>query len=91
MGVPVVTLSGEHHVSRVGKSLLTQVGLTELIAASEVDYVERAVQLAAELARLAELRRTLRDRMRNCSLMDGPAMARDIEAAYLQMCRDHMS
>jgi predicted O-linked N-acetylglucosamine transferase (SPINDLY family) len=34
MGVPVVTLRGDRHAGRVGASLLTQVGLTTLIADS---------------------------------------------------------
>ena len=43
MGVAVVTLRGDRHSSRVGASILTRVGLKELITASEDEYVARVV------------------------------------------------
>jgi predicted O-linked N-acetylglucosamine transferase (SPINDLY family) len=86
MGVPVITLAGHTHVSRVGVSLLTAIGLPELIATSASDYVERAVSLANAPNRLSQLRRDLREKMKQSPLMDAPAFARDVEAAYLWMC-----
>ena len=47
MGVPVVTLAGDRHASRVGVSILTSLGLTELVAHSPDEYVAIAVRLAA--------------------------------------------
>jgi predicted O-linked N-acetylglucosamine transferase (SPINDLY family) len=87
MSVPVVTLAGQAHVSRVGVSLLDAVGLPELIAQSPQEYVSIAARLAADLPRLAELRRTVRGRMRASALMDGAAFTRNVEAAYRQMWR----
>ncbi len=85
MGVPVVTLRGDRHAGRVGASLLTQMGLTDLIADSHEAYVETAAALAADPERLVELRRSLRPRMAASSLCDAPAFARKIEAAYRTM------
>jgi predicted O-linked N-acetylglucosamine transferase (SPINDLY family) len=85
MGVPVVTLAGKSHASRVGASLLSAVGLPDLIARTPEEYVSIAVRLAGDLPRLAELRRTLRGRIRASPLMDGPIFARNIEAAYRRM------
>ncbi len=85
MGVPVVTLAGSTHVSRVGVSLLSNIGLPEMIAQTPQQYVEIAVSLAKDLPRLAELRRQLRPRMRVSPLMDAPRFARDIESMYRQM------
>ena len=82
MGVPVVTVAGDRHAGRVGASLLTQVGLTELIATSMQRYVEIASALAADVARLRALRATMRERMAASSLCDAKAFARKIEAAY---------
>ncbi len=87
MGVPVVSLAGDTHVSRVGVSLLSNTGLAELVAESPEDYVRRATGLAMDLPRLTELRNTLRERMKGSALMDSPAFARDIETAYRQMWR----
>jgi predicted O-linked N-acetylglucosamine transferase (SPINDLY family) len=88
MGVPVVTLAGSAHVSRVGVSLLSSVGLPELIAQKPDQYVRIATDLARDLPRLAQLRGALRERMRASGLMDAPGFARDIEAAYRQMWRN---
>jgi predicted O-linked N-acetylglucosamine transferase (SPINDLY family) len=87
MGVPVITLAGETHVSRVGVSLLTNVGATELIAHSEEQYIQIATDLARDAQRLSNLRSTLRQRMEHSTLMDAPRFARNIEAAYRQMWR----
>ncbi len=87
MGVPVITLTGDRHAGRVGTSLLTTLGLPDLIAASVDDYVARAASLARDLDRLAGLRATLRDRMRTSYLCDGAHFAREMEAAYRSMWR----
>jgi len=83
--VPVVSLAGEGGVSRVGWSQLSHLGLPELAAFSEDDYVRIATQLAHDLPRLAELRATLRPRMEASPLMDAPRFARNIETAYRTM------
>ncbi len=69
MGVPVVTLAGDRHVSRVGASLLHAVGRPDWIAATEDDYVRIAVELA-DPARLAGSRGALREAMRGSVLCD---------------------
>ncbi|HMD53422.1 MAG TPA: hypothetical protein VKJ65_02595, partial [Phycisphaerae bacterium] len=85
MGVPLVSLAGKTAVSRAGKSILSNVGLPELIAKTPEEYIQIAVKLAGDLPRLAELRKTLRQRMENSSLMDAKSFARDIESAYRDM------
>jgi protein O-GlcNAc transferase len=87
MGVPVLTLPGEMPSSRAGLSLLSNVGLPELAAPSQEDYVQKAVELAANLPRLAELRSTLRSRMLASPLTDAPRFAGDVEAAYRTIWR----
>ncbi len=85
MGVPVVTLVGRTVVGRAGISQLSNVGLSELAATEPEQFVELAAKLAADLPKLAELRASLRDRMRSSPLMDADGFARDIESAYRQM------
>lgn len=82
MGVPVITLLGDRHAGRVGASLLTRIGLTELIAASAEAYVDIAAALANDVPRLSELRRTLRARMAASPLCAAPAFAQKMEALY---------
>ena len=80
MGVPVVVLEGDHHAARVGVSLLTRLGLPELIAETPDRYVEIALALARDPARLASLRAGIRERMGASPLRDEPGFARRFEA-----------
>jgi predicted O-linked N-acetylglucosamine transferase (SPINDLY family) len=84
MGVPVVTFAGQTHASRVGASILTHVGLKELIARSPDEYVRIAVGLINDAPRLRDLRSNLRDRMKNSPLLNPIALTRAIEEAYRQ-------
>ncbi len=85
MGVPVITLAGDFHASRVGASLLSNVGLHELIAESSEDYITKAVTLAANPDRLRDLRANLRPLMTRSPLMDAKSFTRSLETAYRKM------
>jgi predicted O-linked N-acetylglucosamine transferase (SPINDLY family) len=90
MGVPVVTRAGQTHASRVGVSLLTNVGLRELIAHDEASYIELASSMAMDRARLTGLRGPgLRQRMLGSALCDGPAYGRRFGEALRNMWRSH--
>lgn len=85
MGVPVVTLAGRTHVSRVGVSFLAQVGLTDWIAESREEYVRLAVAKSATPDELARLRRELRPRLQSSELGDPGCFTARLEAAYRAM------
>jgi predicted O-linked N-acetylglucosamine transferase (SPINDLY family) len=87
MGVPVVSLAGQTAVGRGGLSILSNLGLTELVAHDEQQYVRIAAELAHDLPRLAGLRAALRQRMQDSPLTDAPRFARNVEAAYRRMWR----
>ncbi len=88
MGIPVITLAGNMHAGRVGISLLSQVGLTELIAETPQAYVRLATELAADRECLSQIRDTLRERMRNSALCNGKQFARSVETAYSEMWKN---
>lgn len=88
MGVPVVTLAGKEHVSRVGVSILTHAGLSEFIASDMVTYIDLAASLAGSVDELELLRKQLRTRMSESSLCDPVRITRNIEAAYLAMWKE---
>ena len=87
MGVPAISQAGTKYASRLGLSVLTNLGLTELLAETAEEYIDIAAALANDLPRLAELRATLRDRMRASPIMDYPTFARDVESAYRTIWR----
>jgi predicted O-linked N-acetylglucosamine transferase (SPINDLY family) len=72
MGVPVVGHNGSVHAGRVGVSLLSAVGIPELIARDTSEYESIAATLARDKDRLAEYQRTLRTRILGSPLCDGP-------------------
>jgi predicted O-linked N-acetylglucosamine transferase (SPINDLY family) len=75
MGVPVVTLAGREHVSRVGASLLTHLGTPELIASDRESFAHIAADLAHDRQRLCDYHATLRDRLLASPLCDGTTHA----------------
>ena len=81
MGVPVVTLEGVAHMSRVGSTLLRAVGLSELVAPDAGAYVAAAVALGREDARRTALRAGLRARLEASSLLDAQRFTRGYESA----------
>jgi protein O-GlcNAc transferase len=85
MGVPVVTLVGNRAVARGGWCQLSNLGLTELAGKTADEFVRIAVGLAGDVPRLAQLRSTLRQRMQQSPLMDGPRFTRNLESAYRRM------
>lgn len=82
MGIPVIALRGDRFVSRMCATHLTSVGLADLIAKTEQDYVASAVALATDRERLGSLRSTLRERVLESPLCDAPQFTRDLEAAF---------
>ncbi|HKT98821.1 MAG TPA: tetratricopeptide repeat protein [Paraburkholderia sp.] len=89
MGVPVVTRAGRSAISRGGKSIAGNLGLPELVAYTDDEFVRAAHAFASDLPRLAALRGTLRGRMEASALMDAPRFAADIERAYREMWREY--
>ena len=82
MGVPVITLVGERHNSRFGYSLLKNIGLEELCAFSEEEYIQKAVELANDWDRIREYHLTLRRKMEESPIMNDALYMGELEAAY---------
>lgn len=82
MGVPVISLAGNTHASRVGVSLLSTVGMPELIATTKEEYVSKAVNLAGDLNKLSELRSQMRERVASSPLCDAVSHTKVIEETY---------
>lgn len=84
-GLPLVTCAGDTFASRVASSLLTAVGLPELITRSLEEYEALALHLARQPAELAALREKLSRNRLTSTLFDTPAYARHLESAFQQM------
>jgi len=86
MGVPVVTLAGDSHAGRVGVSLLSSVGLSDLVTESAREYIAIAAGLARDHQRLTQLREQLRSMMATSPLMDAIGVTSELESAFETMC-----
>jgi predicted O-linked N-acetylglucosamine transferase (SPINDLY family) len=84
MGVPIVTLEGNTHVSRVGVSLLHSLNLNHLIASSYEEYIQIASDLAKDRDQLFNLRASIRQKILNCALGDGKKFIFQLETAYTE-------
>jgi protein O-GlcNAc transferase len=87
MGVPVVTLVGDTHVSRVGWQILARAGLEHWAAPSVRGYVRLAIENTADKKALASSQRVVSTQFRNSPVLDGQALAREIESWYRKAWR----
>jgi len=85
VGCPLLTITGTTFAGRVAASLLTAVGLPELITADAAGYVQRAIALATDPGELARLKAHLAGAGRASPLFDTAATTRALEAAYLEI------
>jgi len=90
-GLPVLTCKGDTFASRVGASLLTAVGLPELIARDPLDYERIAIELAGNPTKLSQLRQSLAAAIKTSPLFDTPRFVHNLESAYEEMWENHAS
>jgi len=82
MGTPILTLSGRTYISRMAGSLLTHIGLPDLVTESVADYERLAIQLGRQPQRVASYKRYLAEHGRASSLFDVPGLVRELEAGF---------
>jgi predicted O-linked N-acetylglucosamine transferase (SPINDLY family) len=84
-GLPVLTCAGESFASRVAASLLTTIGLPELVTDSHEAYEALALELATHPDKLAAIRQKLADNRLTTPLFDTQRLARDMEKLFSTM------
>ncbi|MBT8002961.1 MAG: hypothetical protein HN578_08590, partial [Rhodospirillales bacterium] len=85
MGVPVVTLQGGNFPSRMSSSILSVVGLDDLVAQSEDEYVKIAIDLATDKNRRLSLRASLRETLSKSPACNGKIFTKGLEKLYREM------
>jgi predicted O-linked N-acetylglucosamine transferase (SPINDLY family) len=88
MGVPVLTASGRSFASRVCGSLVRAAGLPDLVVETAADYVDRAVALGRDPARLAALKVRLLAGRDQSVLFDVPGLVARLEDLFADMWAD---
>ena len=89
LGVPVLTLSGRSFAARVCGSLVRAAGLPEMICETGEAYVERAVALAMDPAKVAALKAKLEASRATCDLFNMNLLVERLEGLYADLCRAH--
>ncbi|MCR9255461.1 MAG: hypothetical protein NXI16_05135 [Alphaproteobacteria bacterium] len=84
-GLPVLTVKGDGFAAKVATSLLTAIGLPELIATDQADFTARAQGYARNPDALATLKQRLAAQRLTTPLFDTARFASHIEDAYEEM------
>jgi protein O-GlcNAc transferase len=90
-GVPVLTVQGNHWVSRMTASALNAIGIPELIAPSRATYQKMAVDMALHPDQLNALRRKLAQQRLKGPLFDTQLFTEHLEKAYQVMWTRYIS
>ena len=88
MGVPMLTFAGRSFPARVCASLVRAAGVPELDCATPEAYVQSAIELGREPAKLAAIKQKLVAGRDTCLLFDTPKLVRHLEDLYRQMWSD---
>jgi predicted O-linked N-acetylglucosamine transferase (SPINDLY family) len=89
-GTPILTLAGKSFASRVGASLLTAIGLPELIVHSENEFIELAIKLGQNPELLKTLKEKLIANYQTMPLFNSRLFCKHLEASYQEMHRLHI-
>ena len=84
-GLPVLTQIGESFAGRVAASLLTAIGLPELIAQTTEQFESLAIELASAPETLSQIGERLARNRATAPLFDTRLFARHLESAYATM------
>ena len=84
-GLPVLTLMGESFASRVAGSILNAIDLPELIAYTQTQYEEIAIELARQPELLKKIKNKIVTNQYNTLLFNATKFTNKIESAYMQM------
>ncbi|HEY0767531.1 MAG TPA: tetratricopeptide repeat protein, partial [Steroidobacteraceae bacterium] len=86
-GLPVVTRAGESLAARVAASLLSAIGLPELVTSTEEQYQALAVALATDPQRMTTIKSQLKANRLTTPLFDTRLLTSHLENGYAQIYR----
>jgi predicted O-linked N-acetylglucosamine transferase (SPINDLY family) len=90
MGVPVISLCGDCHAARVGKTILSAIGMGDFIVHSVSEYVDKTIAICQNIQLLKAVRRQLRTLMQQSALMNASGLTQNIESAYKKIWSDNI-
>ncbi|MDG2293327.1 MAG: glycosyltransferase, partial [Methylophilaceae bacterium] len=88
-GLPVLTCMGDTFSARVAASLLTHIGLPQLVCHSLIDYENKALEYAQNPILMAALKNDLKDKINQSDLLNAKKFAQSLEHQYLTIWQTH--
>ena len=88
-GLPVLTLVGKSFAARVAASLLHAVGLPDMVAKTQEEYEDLAIELATHPEKLQEIKSRLKHNLLTAPLFDTPLFTQNLESAYMEIYKRH--
>lgn len=87
MGVPVITLTGSHYVSRMSHSILSGIGLYNWISYSNSEYIQKAINQSNpdQLTWLRHNRSFWRHALQSSKLGDASDLMHHLNAKFVQL------
>ncbi len=89
MGVPFLTKEGSTFITRIGKSIACNTGLSNWVSDSEEEYVKKAVQFSSDLSQLSSVRAKLRDQVLASPVFDSDRFSKNFIKALQTLCDRH--
>ena len=86
-GLPVITKIGESFAARVSASILTSMGIPELITNSEEEYEEKAINIAKNPDELIRLKSKLNKLRKNSPLFNTEMFTKDLENKFIELVK----
>ena len=87
--MPVLTKIGQSFITRVSASLLSSIGLSELITYSESEYEEKALHISQNPNELIRLKSKLDSSKETSPLFNSELFTRDLETKYIELVNSH--
>jgi predicted O-linked N-acetylglucosamine transferase (SPINDLY family) len=85
VGLPILTKIGKTFPARVSASLLTAIGLEELITKSSEEYEKKAIELAQDPKKLQEIKAKLLQNKETYPLFNTSRFTKNIECLYVEI------
>ena len=89
-GLPILTLIGESFASRVAASLLSAMGLPELITTTTEQFEALAIEFGKSPQKLQTIKNKIEFNRESAPLFDTPSYTKDIESVYLNIYQNYL-
>ena len=89
-GLPVLTLYGKSYHSRMSSSLLISIGLNDLVAYSQEEYKQKALDFAQNPEKIVSLKKRLKKLVKTSDLFNSLTFTKEIEEIYSNLYKKNI-